>query len=105
MGKVTVLAFLVAIMLGGGVLTASIFGSAPLIVQSDIPDANVFEATPEQATLFAFWILFVIFNLVGAGLTLAVLFWRGNYEVKLARSSAGTGTASESTELAETASE
>ena len=46
-------------------------------------DASVFQATPEQANQFIIWVVFVLVNVIGAGLTLALLFWFGNREVKV----------------------
>lgn len=81
---VIILIVLMAIMLGGGVFTAGLFGDPPTLIQSTDPNASVFEATPEQALQFTFWIIFVLVNLIGAGATLAILMWRGNIEVKKA---------------------
>jgi hypothetical protein len=75
---------LLALMLGGGALTANLLTDAPTIIQSTDPNASVFEATPEQAAQFIFWVFFVLFNLVGAGATIAFLMWRGNVEVRRA---------------------
>ena len=82
-GLVTLI-ILIAIMIGGGVLTAGLLTDAPVLVQSTDPNASVFDATPEQALQITFWVFFVLFNLVGAGVTIALLMWRGNVEVKRA---------------------
>ncbi|MCA9892982.1 MAG: hypothetical protein KC615_08355 [Anaerolineae bacterium] len=78
-----ILVFLVIIMLIGGVLTSGVFGGVPTIIQTDNPDASVFQATPEQANQIIIWVTFVVVNVLGAGLTLAFLFWFGNREVKV----------------------
>lgn len=83
MKRLGILAGFVVILLVGGVITSGILPEFPVIIQSLNPDASVFEATPEQANLFFIWVGFVIVNLVGAGLTLAALFWAGSYFVKL----------------------
>ncbi|QPC80797.1 hypothetical protein G4Y79_13875 [Phototrophicus methaneseepsis] len=77
------LVIFVVILLVGGVFTAGIFGGVPMIIQSQNPDASVFQATPEQANQFIIWIAFVIINVIGAGVTLALLFWFGNRELKV----------------------
>jgi hypothetical protein len=82
--RVAVLAGLVMLLLAGGALSSQLFGDAPIIVQSETPDASVFEATPQQAAQFIFWVGFVIVNLIGAGLTLAFFMWRGHAEVRRA---------------------
>lgn len=80
---VLILAGLVVLVIAGGVLTAGIGAGIPTIIQSTDPAASPFAATPEQANLFLFWIAFVIFNLVGAGLTIALIFWFLSREVKV----------------------
>lgn len=84
MKRVAALAFLVIIVIVGGGLTSQLMTEAPIIIQSDVPDASVFEATPQQAAQFIFWTLFVLGNVVVVGLVLAFLFWRGNVEVRKA---------------------
>jgi len=81
---VLILAGLVVLVIAGGVLTAGVGSGIPTIIQSTDPSASPFAATPEQANLFLFWIAFVIFNLVGAGVTIALLFWFLNWQVKTA---------------------
>lgn len=78
---ILLLAFLVAITIAGGVITSGLTLEIPVIRQTSSPDASVFEATPEQANLLTIWIGFVLFNLVGAGVTIMILFWLGNREV------------------------
>ena len=78
------LAILVGVMLIGGILTAGFSGSVPTIIQTTDPAASPFEATPEQAALFVFWIFFVVANMVVVGAILAGLFYLGNREVKRA---------------------
>lgn len=81
-----ILAGLVALIIIGGGLTSQLLTEVPIIVQSENPDASVFQATPEQANQFIIWIVFVLVNVVGAGLTLALIFWFGNKQVATARS-------------------
>ena len=81
--SLSILVFLVIIMLIGGVLTSGLINGVPTIIQTDNPDASVFQATPEQANQFIIWVVFVLVNVVGAGLTLAFVFWFGNREVKV----------------------
>ncbi len=81
---VLILAGLVILVLAGGALTAGLGASIPTIIQSTDPNASPFAATPEQANLLLFWIGFVIFNLLGAGITIMALFWFLNRQVKIA---------------------
>lgn len=83
-GLVT-LAVLVVVMLAGGALTARIFPEAPVIIQTTDPNGSVFSATPEQANQLFFWVIFVIVNVLGAGLTLAALIWLGSRSVENVR--------------------
>lgn len=80
-----ILAGLVALIIFGGGLTSQLLTEAPIIIQSENPDASVFKATPEQANQFIIWVVFVLVNVVGAGLTLALIFWGGNKQVATAR--------------------
>ena len=84
MRRVAVLAGLVILLLAGGALSSQLFQGAPIITQTDTPDASVFEATPQQAGQFIFWVGFVLINLIGAGATLAFFMWRGHTEVRRA---------------------
>jgi hypothetical protein len=70
-----ILAVIVIILLVFGAGSAGILPKAPVIMQTTDPNASVTMATPEQANQLFFFIVFVIINLVGAGATIAVLFW------------------------------
>lgn len=87
------LAVLVAVTIAGGVITSGLMFEIPTIRQASSPDASVFEATPEQANLLVIWIGFVIFNIIGAGSTLALLFWLGNRAVARANATPSRATA------------
>lgn len=99
MKRVGILAGIVIILLAGGVFTSQLFSGVPIIVQSDLPDASPFEATPQQAGLIIFWVGFVVFNIVGAGLTLAFVMWRGSVEVKRAQAMPERETESDAEQL------
>ena len=81
---VLILGFLLAITIAGGILTADVAFGIPLIRQSMDPSASVFMATNDQALLFVGLVGFVLFNVVGAGLTLALVLWLLNKQVKIA---------------------
>lgn len=82
---VSILGFLLAVTLACGVLTAGVGFGLPLIRQSTDPVASVFMATNDQALLFVGLVGFVLFNIIGAGLTLAFVFWLLNKQVKIAK--------------------
>lgn len=75
---VGILALLVIVTIGGGLLTANLGISPPLMIQTEDPAASVFSATPNQALYFLLWVGFVIVNVVGAGLTIALLLYLAN---------------------------
>lgn len=70
-------------ILAGFVLLLTIFGAGsagllpelPFLVQTDDPNASAMMATPEQANQLVFWVIFVLINLIGAGVTLTVVMW------------------------------
>lgn len=72
---VGILALLVIVTIIGGLLTANLGFSVPTIIQSQDPAASAFNATPNQALYLALWIGFVLVNVVGAGLTIALVLW------------------------------
>lgn len=82
---VLILGFLLAITIAGGVLTAGIAFEIPILQQTTDPIASPFMATNGQALQLLAVIGFVIFNVVGAGLTLALVFWLLNKQVKIAK--------------------
>jgi hypothetical protein len=81
---VAILAFLLIVTIAGGVLTANVGFTIPTMQQTNDPAASFFEATPNQAVYLVLMIGFILVNVLGAGLTMAFLFWLGNREVKRA---------------------
>lgn len=81
---VAILALLLIITIAGGVLTANVGFKIPTMQQTNNPAASFFEATPDQAVYLILMIGFILFNVIGAGLTAAFLFWLGSREVKQA---------------------
>lgn len=105
MKRVGILAFLMIVVIAGGVISSGMLSdplSGLLIVQSSEPNASPFVATPQQAMQIVFWGGFVIFNVLGLALTLALIFWFLNRS--LVRERGGRPAASASTEI-EAASE
>jgi hypothetical protein len=81
---VALLAFLVIVTIAGGILTANMGIHLPFIRQTAEPMASVFEAPGEKAFWLFAMIAFILFNVIGAGLTIALIFWLLNREVKIA---------------------
>ncbi|MEM9951965.1 MAG: hypothetical protein AAF846_10210 [Chloroflexota bacterium] len=82
---VQILGFLLAITIAGGVLTADVAFGIPIIQQTMDPAASAFMATNGQAMLFLAVVGFILFNVIGAGLTLAIIFWFLNKQVTIAK--------------------
>jgi hypothetical protein len=80
---VSVLAFLLIVMLICGVLTTGVWGGLPTVEQTANPLGSYFRTTPGQATFFFLVVGFILFNLIGMGATIALVFWFFNREVKV----------------------
>ncbi len=96
MRRALFLVVIVLILIGSGFLTIQLganSGSAlpGMRVQTDNPDASVLVATPQKGTLFFLFAGFVIFNLVGIGVTLAAIFWFLNRSVNRAKARPNSG--------------
>ena len=100
---VLILAGLLIIMIAGGVLTSGLGFSLPTIQQTNIPAASFFEATGDQQIYLLLMIGFIMVNIIGAGLTIAFLFWIGNREVKRAKAMPTLAERREQEALPETA--
>jgi uncharacterized membrane protein YedE/YeeE len=84
-------AVLIVILLVGGGLTAQSVSNGDsikipaLLVSTSNPDASVFQMTSWKAEQLFLLVGFLLFNLVGIALTLTVIFWLLNRQVKRAR--------------------
>jgi hypothetical protein len=78
---------LVLLIIGGG-LTAQIAqqggrGAIPVfVIQTENPDASVFESVPWKAEQLVLLVGFLLFNLIGIGVTIALIMWFLNRQVK-----------------------
>lgn len=75
MRRLGILAGFVILLTVFGAGSAGLLPSVPFLVQTADPNASPMMATPEQANQLFFWIVFVLINLVGAGVTLAIVMW------------------------------
>jgi len=82
---VKALAIFVIILLVGGAFSSGLIPSAPVLTQSIDPNASVMAVTSEQANQLVFWVIFVLVNVIGVGVTIAVLIWLGSRAVKNAK--------------------
>lgn len=99
--------FLILLVIGGG-LTAQIAASGtdgswvPAIVQQvGNPDADPAAMVAWKAEQLFLMIGFLLFNLIGIGFTLALVFWFLDRQARIARASVGTGTKATNVERSE----
>ncbi len=75
MKRLGVLAGFVILLTVFGAGSAGLLPSLPFLVQTADPNASPMMATPEQANQFVFWVIFVLINRIGAGVSLALVMW------------------------------
>ena len=85
MKQLAALAIIFIILLGGGAITSNLLDSDLTIRQTTDPSGDAFTATPDQAVAFILVVGFIVVNVIGAGLTLAVIFWLLNRQVTVVR--------------------
>ena len=73
------------ILLAGGAITSNLLSSDLAIQQTTDPSGDFLTATPDQAMAFILVTGFILFNVLGAGLTLMLVFWLLNRQVTAAR--------------------
>lgn len=78
-------AVILIILLGGGAITSNLLSSDLAIQQTTDPSGDFLTATPDQAVAFLLVTGFIIFNVLGAGLTLMIVFWLLNLAVTRVR--------------------
>jgi hypothetical protein len=82
-----VLGALLLVIIGGG-LTAQIAQQGGrdaipgFVIQTENPDASVFESVPWKAEQLVLLVGFLLFNLVGMGATIAIIMWLLHRQVK-----------------------
>lgn len=98
--RLILVAALVVVLIVGGGLTAQIAaggGTAnfPWVIRSTAnPDASVLDMTPWKAEQLFLVVACVVFNLIGAGLTVMLVIWFLNWQVKKAQAEARIESAS-----------
>jgi hypothetical protein len=97
----------IAILIAGGALSAqfasntgeqTIPGSK---IQTDDPEASVFVATEWQAQQFFLLVGFLLFNLVGIGITIALIMWFLSRQVASVSGSTASGENSKAIQQSE----
>lgn len=85
MKALTSIALVLIVLLAGGAITSNLLSSDLAIQQTTDPSGDFLTATPDQAAAFILVTGFILFNVVGAGLTLMLVFWLLNRMVTAAR--------------------
>lgn len=78
-------ALVLVVLLAGGAITSNLLSSDLAIQQTTDPSGDFLTATPDQAVAFILVTGFILFNVLGAGLTLMILFWLLNRQVTAVR--------------------
>ena len=76
-----VIALILIVLVAGGAITSNLLSSDLAIKQTNDPSGDFLTATPDQAVAFILVTGFIIFNVLGAGLTLMLVFWLLNRHV------------------------
>ncbi len=85
MKALATVALVLVILLAGGAITSNLLSSDLAIQQTTDPSGDFLTATPDQAVAFILVTGFIIFNVIGAGLTLLIVFWVLNHQVTAVR--------------------
>lgn len=85
MKALSAVALIFIILVAGGAITSNLLSSDLAIQQTTDPSGDFLTATPDQAVAFILVTGFIVFNVIGAGLTLMVVFWLLNRQVTAAR--------------------
>lgn len=88
MRRLSILAGIFIILLAGGAITSNLLSSDLVIQQTTNPNGDALTATPDQAAAFILVVGFIIVNVIGAGVTLALVFWLLNRQLAFARQEA-----------------
>lgn len=92
MRQLVFIAIILAILVGGGLLTTQLTSSdesiIPVIQQTENPSGQVSTVLPWKAEQFFLLVGFVLVNVIGIGLTIALIMWFLDRGVRNAR--AGT---------------
>ena len=81
MKALSAIALIFIILVAGGAITSNLLSSDLAIQQTTDPSGDFLTATPDQAVAFILVTGFIVFNVIGAGLTLMVVFWLLNRQV------------------------
>lgn len=91
MKRLGIFVVIAILLIGGGALSTLIPpGTAPEVLPGAIitttdPEASVFHATPGQTQWLVILIGFIVFNMVGMAVTLAIVMWFLNRGISFAK--------------------
>jgi hypothetical protein len=91
--------FILIVLVVGGALTTTLTSEGgsivPTIPQTDNPDGNVSEFEGWKAEQFFLLVGFILFNMIGIGATLALIFWLLDRGVRRARAASAVAESGE----------
>ncbi len=92
MRRFTFLIVLIVLLLAGGGLTSLLIATSgqvlPILQQVGAPDASPTTMLPWKANQFFLLVAFILFNLVGMAVTIAVVLWVLDWGVKRSKAEA-----------------
>jgi hypothetical protein len=103
--RIAIFAALIILMIAGGAVTVfytSQGSAAPIpagVYQTADPEASVFVAADWQAQQFFLLVGFILFNLIGIGVTIALIMWFLSRQIAVVRATDGTVTESRGGEI------
>ncbi len=90
--RFTIFVVLVIILLIGGGLTSMLIANngqvLPILQQVGVPDASPTAMMPWKANQFFILVAFVLFNLVGMAVTIAIVLWLLDWGIKRSKANA-----------------
>ena len=97
MRRLAIVAGVVIVLVIGGGLTSQIIAGGQhslFITQSSTPDASTLAAAPWQSEQLVLFVGFILFNLIGMGVTIMIVMWFLHWGLK--RSEANSSAPNES---------
>jgi hypothetical protein len=89
------LRFLILLLIGGGLTAALTNGDIlqifPVIRQTNVPEGSFIDPAPWQTHQFILMVGFILFNLIGIGITIALIMWLLDWGVRKGRAQASSG--------------
>jgi hypothetical protein len=89
--RLLIVAVIIVILIIGGGLTAQIASNGNqlaipgLIRQTNNPDASALDMAPWKAEQMFLFVGFILFNLIGMGVTIMAVVWLLNWQIKKVR--------------------